>query len=133
MKIKILEELKKNKYLLLMICLVFFTYILFRINHKFIFIYIFSLFGFIYTLINIYYKNTLDMLEYGLLTFFDISYTFLGTFDIKYILMYIIMALFCIYIDSKKLNNNESIYVVIEFITVYTIFKILLFISMILA
>ncbi len=132
MKIKIIEALKKNKEIQISLALTIIMYSVFFMYEKFIFIYILTLFCFLYRLIRVYYNNLTDILEYSILVFADITYTLLDSFDIKYILMYIIMCLFCVYIDSKKINNNDNIYLVIEFITIYTFFKIILFLSMIL-
>ncbi len=130
MKIKIIRALKKDLKIPLSLLLIILTYFLININHKFIFLFIFSLLIFTNNLIRIYYKNTTDIIEYSIICFIDISYTLLASFDIKYLIVYLGMVSICIYLDFRKFSNEKKQYLVFEFITVYTLFKILLLISM---
>ncbi|WP_067139982.1 hypothetical protein [Oceanivirga salmonicida] len=128
---KIKNALRKNLKIQITLILIFLTYFLIDLNHKFVFLFMFSLLLFVNNLIREYYKDIIDIIEYSLLCFLDISYTFLGSFNIEYLIVYIIMLAACVYFDIKKNIDEKEKYLVIEFAIIYTLLKVLLVISMI--
>ncbi|WP_156285727.1 hypothetical protein [Oceanivirga salmonicida] len=128
---KIKNALRKNLKIQITLILIFLTYFLIDLNHKFVFLFMFSLLLFVNNLIREYYKDIIDIIEYSLLCFLDISYIFLGSFNIEYLIVYIIMLAACVYFDIKKNIDEKEKYLVIEFAIIYTLLKVLLVISMI--
>lgn len=113
----------------LSIFLMLISYIIVYFKHDLIFLFMASCLLLVYNLIKVYQdRSKYEHIKYSVLSFIDISYMFLGRFDLIYIGVYL-FTIFALFFYDYKQSKRKGISTLM-FLGYYNLFKLVLVIFM---